>query len=154
MKTIVIGLGNPIMTDDGVGIKVARELKSRLSPGSEVDVVELYAGGIRLMDAMMGYEKAVIIDAIVTGNSVPGKIFRLSPDDLLTTRNTISTHDMNLPTALELGRMLGIRLPAEIRIWGIEAEDVDTFGESLTDDVAKAVPEAVDMVIGELGLTA
>jgi hydrogenase maturation protease len=151
MKTVVIGIGNPILTDDSVGVKVAGILRDKLDGARDVDVIELYAGGIRLMDAMAGYERAVIIDAIVTDGAAPGRIFCLSPSDLLSTRNTVSTHDMNLPIALEMGRMLGIPLPSEIRIWGIEARDVENFSEDLTEDVAKAVPEAVEKIIQYLG---
>ena len=144
MRTIIIGLGNPILTDDSVGVKVARALKDGFK--GEVDITELYAGGIRLMDAMTGYERALIIDSVITDGRVPGGIFHFTPSDLLTTRNTVSTHDMNLPTALEMGRMLGIPLPSEIRIWGIEAGDAETFGEGLTEDVAKAVPVVVEEI--------
>lgn len=150
MKTVVIGLGNPILTDDSVGIKIARELRDRLKDRGNIDVIELYAGGIRLMDSLMGYEKAVIIDSIVTGGNAPGKVFELMPSDLLSTKNTVSVHDMNLPTALEMGKMLNIPLPSDIKIWGIEAKDVETFGENLTEDVEKAVPEVVGMIMKEL----
>ena len=150
-RTVVIGIGNPILGDDGVGIKAARELRDRLPEGSGIDVIELSAGGIRLMDTMTGYERAVIIDAIVTGSGRPGEIFRLSPSDLLSTRNTVSTHDMDLPTALEMGRMLGIPLPSEVNIWGIEAQDIGTFGEELTRDVENAVPKVVEEVMGSIG---
>ena len=60
---------------------------------------------------------------------------------------------MNLQTALEMGRMLNIPLPSDIKILGIEAKDVETFGENLTEDVARAVPKVVDMVIRDLGIT-
>ena len=147
MKTVVIGIGNPILTDDSVGVKVAGILRDRLDGRRDIDVIELYAGGIRLMDAMVGYERAAIVDSIVTDGVTPGKIFCLSPADLVSTRNTVSTHDMNLPTALEMGRMLGIPLPSEIMIWGIEAKDVENFSEELTEDVAKAVPGVVEKII-------
>ncbi len=152
MKTIVVGLGNPILSDDGVGIRIARELKERIgNSGGSVDVVELYAGGIRLMDALMGYERALIIDALVTESSSPGEIFDLSPSDLVSTRNTVSTHDMNLPTALEMGKMLELPLPSDIKIWGIGAKDVETFSEELTEDVARAVPVVLGEIIQYLG---
>jgi len=157
MKTVIIGLGNPILSDDSVGIKVSREIRERLRnarPGAsreeDMDIKEVYAGGIRLMDAMNGYDRACIIDAMVTGQSAPGDICRLSPDDLCGTRNMLCTHDTNLNTALDLGRMLRLPLPTDIRIWGIEAADVTTFSESLTDAVSTAVTVAVERILEDL----
>jgi len=150
MRTIIIGLGNPILSDDSVGIKVARSIREKISPGDDIDVAEVYAGGIRLMDAMVGYDRAFIVDAMVTGSNAPGTIrsFRLS--ELISTRNLLCAHDMNLPTAIEMGRMLGMHLPSEIMIWGIEASDVEAFGEELTEDVAKAVPIVIEKIMSDL----
>ena len=146
-KTVIVGLGNPILTDDSDGINIARKLKGFFGNESSVDVLEVYAGGIRLIDVLEGYERAVIIDAIVTGKEMPGTIFRLSLSDLPSTRNTLSVHDMDLPTALELGKTLGLCLPHDITIWAIEAGDVETFSENLTEDVEKAVPFVVENIL-------
>ncbi len=156
MKTVVIGLGNPILTDDSVGVKVSRAIREQLDHretdgiGDTIDIKELYAGGIRLMDAMTGYDRACIVDAMVTGSSCPGTVSEVEPDQLCSTRNMVCTHDTNLSTALELGRMLGMHLPARIKIWGIEAADVTSFGEELTDEVERAVPVAVNAILSEL----
>lgn len=156
MKTIVIGLGNPILTDDGVGVKAARLLKERLNGanglnGAAVEVKELYVGGLALMDALTGYERAILIDAALTG-SEPGTIHELSPSGLPATRNTFSTHDTNLPTALEVGRTLGLSLPEDIKIIAVEAADVETFSEELTEKVEKAVPVVVDRIFEMLNI--
>lgn len=151
-KTIVVGLGNPILSDDGVGIKVAGRLKNLLSGNTEIDVIELYAGGINLMDAITGYEKAVIVDAMVTGGNKPGTVSFLPVSDLAVTKNIVSSHDTNLSTALEVGKSLGLSLPSDISIIGIEAKETEVFGEELTEDVAKAVPAAVERVMTELRL--
>lgn len=154
-RTIVIGLGNPILSDDSVGIKIARALKERLSgsdcvPEFPVDVIEVYAGGMRLMDAMVGYDRAIIVDAIITGNKLPGTINCMAPSDICTTRNLTCTHDSGLSTALEMGSMLGLKLPSHIRIWGIQAKDVETFSEDLTDEVRHAVSLAVEQICSYL----
>lgn len=148
-KTVIIGLGNPILTDDGVGIKVAQALRDELG-SSSIDIKELYAGGIRLIDAMAGYEKVVLIDAMVTGNRSPGTICSVSDSELGSARNIASTHDINFSTALEMAGMLGIRMPGDIKIFGIEAAEVERFGETLTDDVARAVPLVIQMILEEL----
>ena len=150
MTTIIIGIGNPVLTDDSVGIKVARELGSRLPADPNVVIQELCAGGLRLVEAMAGYERAIIIDAIVSRDGEPGSVCILGPSDLRKTRNTCSTHDASLVEALELGKMAGLQLPEEIKIWAIEACDVETFSESLTEPVQLAVPAVVESVIRHL----
>ncbi|TAN40362.1 MAG: hydrogenase maturation protease [Nitrospirae bacterium] len=161
MKTVVIGLGNPILTDDGVGIRVSRMIRDLLAQqqtagtsGDTIDIKEVYAGGIRLMDAMTGYDRACIVDAMVTGRFRPGEVSEFDPAELCGTRNIVCTHDTNLSTALELGRMLGLHLPSAIKIWGIEARDVTSFSEQLTDEIDCAVPVAARAVLSELQIDA
>ena len=151
MKTIVVGMGNPILSDDGIGIRVAHELKRRV-PGA--DVVELGAGGIRLLDVLPGYERVLIVDAMVTGEIACGKFRRFSLDELqrktARTCNTLCVHDMDLPTAMALGRLAGMDLPGEVVIWGVEAGDVENFGETLSPPVEAAVPIVVEEMVREL----
>ena len=99
-RTLVIGLGNPILTDDGVGIQTARAVRAALPPEADVDVREVSVGGLALMEAMIGYDRVILIDALMTPGSEPGTIRRLSLDELGHTLNTASSHDVNLPTAL------------------------------------------------------
>ena len=148
--TVVIGLGNPILGDDAVGLHVARALKAELAGVAGVVVRELHAGGLRVMDALAGFERAVIVDAMSGGALRPGSVRRLAVEELGRARNLASTHDTNLPTALELGRMLGLRMPHDVAVFGIEALEVETFGEELTGDVQRSVPEAVRLILREI----
>lgn len=151
MRTLVVGLGNTLLTDDGVGIYVVRALEARsLPPG--VEVAESSVGGLRLLSVISGYERVILVDAIQTPAGRVGEIYRLGPDDLLTSRHAGSTHDMSLPAALALGRRLGMPLPddAHLRIVAIEVEDVLDFGEECTPAVAAAIPRAVEVVMEEL----
>jgi hydrogenase maturation protease len=142
-RTLVLGLGNPILSDDAVGLEVARRLKAELAgvPGVEVD--EDFNGGLRLMERLAGYDRAVIVDAIVSG-AAPGTVHLLTAGDMPTQR-TVCAHDVSLPTALALGRRSGLHLPetSEIHVIAVEAADVMTFSEELTPAVAAAVPLAV-----------
>lgn len=138
-RTVVIGLGNPLLRDDGAGIRTARVLKRRLQNRSDVEVVELYAGGLRLMEAMVGFERALLVDAMQSGGVPPGTVRCFTPADFGSTRNLRCAHDTSLAAALLLGRQLGLVLPGEIEIWGIEAASLDTFGETLTRPVSRAV---------------
>jgi hydrogenase maturation protease len=154
MRTIVVGLGNPILSDDSVGIKVAGLVKQRLAGCDGVDVIEAYAGGLRLMEAIAGYDRAIIVDAVKTGDQPPGTIRRFSLDSPTRTRNTLCTHDGDLTTALSLGRDLGLAMPDSVEIIGIEADEVEHFSEELTGGVAAALPDAVAEVLRCCGVSA
>jgi hydrogenase maturation protease len=112
-----------------------------------VDVVEDYWGGLRLMERMIGYDRAIVIDAICSG-AAPGTLHHLSTGSMATQKSA-SAHDVNLPTALAFGRQAGAQLPADenIQLLAIEAEDVFTFGDECTPAVAAAIPLAVREVI-------
>ena len=146
MKTLVLGLGNPILTDDGVGVHIARAL-ARGPSQPDVEIAEASLGGLRLLDTAVGYNRLVLIDAIQAGGPV-GWVYQLGLNDM-PSLHSASSHDLNLPAALELGRRLGLVLPEDeaITIVAVEAEDVMTFGEVCTPRVQAAIPQAVQMVL-------
>jgi hydrogenase maturation protease len=150
MTTTVIGIGNTVRTDDSVGIQAVRRVAEAIRGRSGVTAQELPVGGMRLMEAMVGYDRAILIDAIQTEGGTPGAISKVSAVELLQSRNAHSLHDSSLAVAIELGRMTGLSLPRDITAWAVEAADVDDFGEHLTPDVAKAVPEVVKQVMRQL----
>jgi hydrogenase maturation protease len=156
MKTLVIGLGNPILTDDGVGVKVAYEVEKVVSSTTreDIDVIEASAGGLRLMELMIGYDRLILIDAFCSDNGTqPGTIRRLTFEDLRDvspTQHSASAHDTTFVTAFELGRMIGLKLPTSISIYAIEVENLYEFGDQPTPAVAAAIPEATAAVLDEL----
>ncbi|HVP57885.1 MAG TPA: hydrogenase maturation protease [bacterium] len=150
MSTVIIGLGNPLRADDSVGLTVARLLRDRLQGKPGIDVTELWAGGLRLAEAMVGYDRAFVIDAMSSGSVPPGTVRRLALADLGSARNATCVHDTSFPTALELCRRAGASIPSHISFWGIEARDTESFSEVLSDDVARAVPEAAEAILREL----
>lgn len=143
---MVLGLGNPILGDDGVGIRVARALEGRLNR-PEITVMETSTAGLGLLDLLAGYDRAIIVDAIQTGEGKVGQVYQLEPEAFNSTRHAASPHDVNLATALELGGRLGINLPKEIVIFAIEVENVTSFSEQCTPEVGRAIPICVDRVI-------
>ncbi len=153
MNTILIGLGNPILTDDGVGVKVACAVEARLNGDRppNLTITEASVGGLRLMELLEGYDRAIIVDAIQTrGGNPPGTIYTLTLDDLRRispTQHSASAHDTSLITALAAGRHLGMHLPREIVIFAVEVENVLDFGEQPTPAVAAAIPRVVEMVL-------
>jgi len=151
MKTLVIGLGNPLLRDDSVGLRVVQQLRPLLNSYSDIEILEDYWGGLRLMERMVGFDRAIIIDAICTG-AEPGTIHLLSPDDI-PTQHSASAHDVNLPTALQLGRISGAHLPDNeaILLVGVEAADIRTFDdERLTPEVEAGISLAVEAVLSAL----
>jgi hydrogenase maturation protease len=148
VRTLVLGLGNPLLGDDAVGLKVAALVRERLAGTPGVDVGEEEAGGLRLMERLAGYDRAVLVDAAVTG-AEPGEIRRLTPGDPPTQR-TAAAHGIDLPRALALGRQLGHAMPSEVRIVAIEVASVREFRHDMTPAVDAAVLPAVAAVLEEL----
>lgn len=146
--TVIIGLGNPQLSDDGVGIAIANEI-ARRSELDDLTLLELNGGGIRLMEAMAGYQRAVVVDAMLTG-SEPGTVRRFDPDDFVTTKNSYSSHDTDFGTAFQAGLLLGIPLPELVLFWGVEVLECGVFSEELSDVVAAAVPLAAELIVNEL----
>ena len=149
MKTLIVGLGNPILCDDGVGIQVAHELATRVG-FPDVTITETSCSGLDFIDILTGYDKAIIIDAIITRKNSPGEILRLSIDDINTTLHSNSPHDISLGEAIKLGQRLGAVMPEEIVIYGIEVSNIDTFSETCTPIVEKAIPACVSRILKEL----
>jgi hydrogenase maturation protease len=145
--TLIIGLGNPLLRDDAVGLRVARQVAAALVGREDVEIVEEACGGLRLMERMVGFDRAILIDALRSGRP-PGTVLTLDSRDMRT-QHSASSHDVNLPTALALGRRTGARLPADdqLSVIAVEAEDVETFGEDMTAAVEAAVPHAAARVL-------
>jgi hydrogenase maturation protease len=149
-RTVVIGLGNPVRADDSVGLAVIHELRERLTGEEGIELVELWAGGLRLVEAMVGFERAVVVDAMCSGDVAPGTFRRLTLADLGVTRTTTCSHDTSLPTALETWKRMEVPVPEDLTIWGIEVQDTETFSEALTHSVAQAVPRVAAAILAEL----
>ena len=152
VRTLVLGLGNLILTDDGVGIYVAREVAARLPAGNGVAFAEASVGGLRLLDLLAGHDRVILVDAIQTRDGQPGDIHRLTAAGLWASRHAGSTHDLSFGGALVLGRSIGMDLPADedITIVAVEVADVLTVSEGCTPAVAAAIPAAAEVVLGLL----
>jgi len=146
MKTIVIGLGNPILGDDGVGWVVVEEISKLKSCESTTVVVDcLSVGGLTLMEHLVGFNRAIVVDALQTALHPVGTVIQMPLEDLpeQITGHLTSAHDVNLKTALQLGREMGAQLPEEIIIIGIVANSVTDFSKELSPQVKAAVHQAV-----------
>ena len=158
LRTLVVGLGNPILGDDGIGWRVAEAVRDTISVSNsmanQIEVECFALGGLSLMEQLIGYENVIIIDAIQTRDGRPGQIYRLTLDDLpdFSTGHTTAAHDTSLPTAMRLGRSMGVDLPDEVALVGVEAQQVYDFSEELSPSVAAAIPDAVRAVLELLQL--
>jgi hydrogenase maturation protease len=149
MKTVVLCLGNPILRDDGVGLHIAGKLRTKVNKAG-VTICEASAGGIRILDFLVGYDSAIIVDAIQTREKKPGHIYRFTQANLRETNHSCSMHDMGLTTAIELGKAVGMSVPARISIFAIEAGDVSTFSETCTPAVNRAATRCIKLILNEL----
>lgn len=146
-------MGNPILGDDGVGWEIAKQVQQRSEIPSDIDVDCLSVGGISLMERLIGYERAILIDSFFTNKNPVGTLLCFSLDELPNRAlgHIFSAHDTSLQNAIKVGMKLGAKLPEEITIIAVEAQEVFDFSEQLTPAVAAAVPTAVQKVIDLLG---
>ncbi|KAF0178629.1 MAG: hydrogenase maturation protease [Nitrospirae bacterium] len=149
-KTIIIGLGNPLRGDDAVGLRIARLLKERLADRMDIDVVEAYCGGIALVETAIGYDRAIIVDAMAKKAGEPGTVFSFTPSPDICSRNSGSSHDASLCDALSACCALGEAVPKEVFCWGIVPKDIESFSESLTGEIAPMVTVVADQIIAKL----
>lgn len=146
--TLLIGLGNPILGDDGVGFYIVETLEPHLNT-EQVAVIKASVGGFRLMKTLAGYRRAILVDAVQLGGE-PGQIYRFTPDQFRGSLRAASPHDAGLPEALELGERLGMEMPVEVIILGVEATQTTEFSEELSPAVAAAIPQAAAIIVRKL----
>jgi hydrogenase maturation protease len=140
-RSLLLALGNDILGDDGAGLAAARLLRAEFE--GEVDVVESGESGLALVEMLEGYERALLLDAIVTGQHPPGAVLEFSPDDF---RKIVapSPHYAGIPEVLDLASRLGLTFPEELRVLAMEVESLHLIREGLSPTVAGALPAFVD----------
>ena len=149
MRTIIVGVGNPILGDDGVGIHIIRRLMETADL-PDTDIEEVYTGGMNLLDLLIGYDRAIIVDAVTIPGSNVGDVRRLDLDDL-PSRHTLNPHDTGLKEAIDLSKKAGQEaIPEEIIIIGVGIDPVDTFGEELSPEVEGSIGKALEMINEEI----
>ena len=143
MKPLVLGLGNDLLGDDGIGILAVR----RLGPECSVlaDVVESGLHCAALIDLLIGYRRVIIIDAVTTGQYPPGTIIDLIPSELDAVPSP-SPHFSGLPELKTLAAACNLPFPEEIKIVAIEVSDPYTIGGSISRPVADSLDRVVALV--------
>jgi len=131
-------MGNPILCDDAIGIRLVGHFKKRLHGFPDLDIVDdCSLGGFNLLEIIEGYSRLIVVDSIHTSGATPGAWHYFTAERLLETMNLNCVHDANFATALELGRRLGMHLPAdhEIHIFAVEILDNRTFSEQMSPEL-------------------
>jgi hydrogenase maturation protease len=148
LKTIIIGLGNPSFSDDGVGLLVTRSITNKIA-NADISIVETSTAGLDILDIIADYEKAIIVDAVQTENGIPGSIYRFDLNELSFLEEG-SSHNIDLLTSVNLGKKLGLSLPNQIIIFGIESQNISEPKEECTPRVSAAIPLCIEKIINEL----
>jgi hydrogenase maturation protease len=143
---LILCLGNEIVSDDSFGPRIAARLESGHDLDDDTDVVFAPVAGFHLLDLMQGREKVLIVDTIVTGKAAPGTIHVFSAGIMTPSRNLTTSHQISLPTALELGGRLGYEMPGVVDVIAVEAQDLETISEELTPPVSQAMGEALEQI--------
>ena len=148
-KVIIIGVGNILLKDEGIGIHAVEHLKKLYNFSSRVELVDGGVGGLNLLPYMERAANLIIIDA-VRANAKPGAVFRFTPEDILTqVKYKTSLHEMGLQDVFAIARAAGKKCPATVII-GIQPKDISSYGMELTAEVEAKLPDVLKVVASEL----
>jgi hydrogenase maturation protease len=144
MKTLVMGIGNPILCDDAVGIRVARKIKES---NPALDVIETSEAGLALLDLMVDYEKIIIIDSIKTGQGDVGELFEVDMKSLMPSSDFSLSHGVDLSSAFAVGEGLQFNMPRLVSIYAVKVMDNTTFSESCTTEIENKIPSVAAQIM-------
>ena len=147
-RILILGVGNPILSDDRAGLLVAEKLASASleCPNYSVALETATEGGLEFLEKLEHFDKAIIVDAMVSGALEVGEVRELKLEDLQQTSNLLSSHGISLKTAVEFGRNLGLKMPSAIRIFGIEVSDNLTVSEDVDPRIEAAADSVADLI--------
>jgi hydrogenase maturation protease len=150
MKTIILGIGNQILGDDGVGVHVSNELKKYVKDPNIV-IEEAVTGGMNLLELILDFDKAIIIDAVKTETGKNGEVKKIPLSDF-STLHSCNPHDISLFEAINMAKKMGeTKIPKEIIIIGILMKKIPCeFSEGLSPEIFDAVPNAITLVLNEI----
>lgn len=144
-NTLILGIGNDILTDDGIGPKLVRKLNETIHAGG-VDFLTASTGGMEVIEMIRDYEHLIIIDAIKTADGIPGAVYYLTPSSFRETMHISSFHDISFLTALELAEKISIPIPSKIHIIAIEIiEDLE-----FSDEFSPLIAQKFDRIFQEV----
>jgi len=147
-KTAIVGLGNPSHGDDGIGLVVARQVYKLLRSHANIDLLEHAASGFSLAERLVGYQRAVIIDALTDPQAEVGTVTQVEFQES-SSSSFLSFHTAGFHDILTVARMAGLEVPKAIVVYGIAIREPESFAENLSGELAARLPEIVKAVAEE-----
>ncbi len=148
-QILVLGLGNDILTDDAVGLKIADAVRERLAGDPRIEVRSTTEMGLALLDEIAGRSAVVLVDSVQTGRAPPGHLHEFDAAALTGVGSTVP-HMLGVGETLALGQLMGLAMPRQVRVFAIEVTDPFTLGTEMT----AAVRDAVTSTAGKIAETA
>ena len=142
VKTALVGFGNPFHGDDAIGPMVARRIYESLPDRENIDLLELSTSDFGVMEHLIGYQRAVIVDALVDEEAEVGTVKRVELPEC-SDDGHVSPHTGGFSAALRLARKLGLVVPAEIALYGIVIRAPQSFSDRLSAELEARLPEIV-----------
>jgi len=142
---MILGLGNPILGDDGIGCSVAEFIGNGLAEGSIVTVLSASVSLIRLVDEISGHNRLIIIDSITTGQVEPGELMEIEFRNR--SSSPISAHHFSIEQLHDIGNALGLSMPEYVKIYGIEIIRPEVYEEGLSPALEDLLPEFAEEII-------
>jgi hydrogenase maturation protease len=139
-KVLIQGIGNEILTDDGIGPRLVKRLEGNLSK-KNIDFETAFLGGLEILEYIQGYQTVIFIDAIRTKDGIPGTVYQLSPENFNTTVHLSSIHDVSFLTSIAFGKKLELNMPKFIHIIAVEIVEDRIFDENLTPQIQEKYEE-------------
>jgi hydrogenase maturation protease len=147
MKILILGMGNPILSDDGVGLLAAEKLRGRITGA---DIASSTMIGLSLFDLIIGYDVLFIIDALISQNGHVGRLKKIKQRNGYGTLHLFSSHGLNIFDLMKLGRRCGYAMPHLAEIYGIEIESPAIFSEKLSPALHERLPVLVEKISADI----
>jgi len=144
-RILIHGIGNEILSDDGIGPKLVKRLKGNLST-EDIDFETAFIGGLEILESIQGYHTVIFIDAIKTRDGIPGTVYQLSPENFNTTIHLSSIHDVSFLTSVALGKKLGLDMPQFIHIIAVEIVEDRIFDDNFSPKIQEKYEEIFNEV--------
>ncbi|MEN6333843.1 MAG: hydrogenase maturation protease [Phycisphaerales bacterium] len=144
---LVLGIGNILLRDEGVGVHVVRAMENSPLP-DDVELLDGGAGGADLLDAISERRRLIVVDAL-DADVPPGTILKMTPEDLAALSSSVSLHEFGIAETLMAARRLKCE-PHDVTIIAIRPWDT-RCGLELSDDMQRRLPRVIDIVLGAVG---
>ena len=148
MKIAIIGIGNILLKDEGIGVRVVQKLMSDYSFPPNVQLIDGGTLGPHLLNHIKGFDEIIVIDA-VQGGEKPGTLYKFLLDQIpLEITAKLSTHQIGVLEVLNQAKLLGER--PKVTIVGIEPQDISPWGMELTPAIKDKIPAVINIILSEL----